>query len=83
MGDITSRKLVRNTLDFENKTGKVPRQLWVLPWANARYAKELKKITDDFPDDIISCPVIYKEPFISKGGSVCCRKIYRRMGLCI
>jgi len=30
---LTSREAVRKTLEFENSSGPVPRDLWILPWA--------------------------------------------------
>jgi len=48
----TPRYLVHRTLEFKN-TGRVPRQLWVLPWAENHYPDELRKIKCDFPDDIV------------------------------
>ncbi len=47
----TSRALVRAALRFE-PAPRVPRQLWVLPWASQRYADELAAIQRDFPPDI-------------------------------
>lgn len=30
---MTPRELVYATLEFENKTGRVPRQIWILPYS--------------------------------------------------
>ena len=49
---MTSRELVKATLHFENKTGRVPRQMWSLPWAQERAGSMVKKINQDFPADI-------------------------------
>lgn len=51
MNNLTSRELVLNTLNFKNTEGRVPRQLWVLPWAEINYKKELEKIKADFEWD--------------------------------
>ncbi len=40
---MTSRELVHATLEFRNTEGRVPRDLWTLPWANQNYPNELKK----------------------------------------
>jgi len=48
---ITSRELVIRTLDFKN-SGRVPRHLWTLPWAEMNYPDELAEIRTAFPDDI-------------------------------
>jgi len=52
---ITSRNLVRKTLEFDSPP-RVPRQLWVLPWAEDHYHDELCAIQSAFPDDIVSAP---------------------------
>lgn len=57
---ISSRDLVKNTLEFINSTGRVPRQMWKLPWATMRYSSEIEKISTEFPDDIVEVPSEYK-----------------------
>lgn len=49
---MTSRELVNATLEFRNETGIVPRQMWVLPWAEKNYGKELERIRTLYPDDL-------------------------------
>lgn len=44
----TSRQLVLDTLNFKNTDGRVPRQIWTLPWAEFTYPEMFKKIQDDF-----------------------------------
>jgi uroporphyrinogen decarboxylase len=51
----TPRNLVKKTLDFKSP-GRVPRQLWVLPWAEDHFPEELERVRKKFPDDIISAP---------------------------
>jgi len=53
---MDSRKLVHSTLEFKNTTGTVPRQLWVLPWANEHYPNEVAQIQLDFPSDFGDIP---------------------------
>ncbi len=48
---MTSRELVIKTLEFDNPS-RIPRQLWLLPWAQNHHPEQLKKIQDDYPDDI-------------------------------
>ncbi len=48
---MTSRELVLATLEFRNTDGRVPRDLWLLPWADQNYPGELQKIVGDFPSD--------------------------------
>lgn len=50
---MKSRDLVKSTLEFTNTSGKVPRQLWVLPWATNNYPELLEEIHQEYPDDII------------------------------
>lgn len=64
---MTNRTLVHKTLEFENKTGRVPRQLWCLPWAESRYPGELASIRADYPADIVSAPAELSQPTIAKG----------------
>ncbi|WP_428867539.1 uroporphyrinogen decarboxylase family protein [Clostridium sediminicola] len=52
---ISGRELVYKTLNFQCPE-RVPRQLWVLPWAVNNHSEELKKIQKVFPDDIVGSP---------------------------
>jgi hypothetical protein len=65
-GKSGSRKLVYDSLEF-CKPGRVPRQLWLLPWANIHYAGELAEIQKEYPDDIVHCPCFYDEPLQDEG----------------
>lgn len=56
----TSKELVYKTLEFRNPE-RVPRGIWILPWASERYPNEIKKIKEDFPGDFRSCPGFHKE----------------------
>jgi len=53
-----SRDLVKSTLELKN-TGRAPRHLWTLPWAETNFPDELKNIRETFPDDIetLLCPL--------------------------
>ena len=62
---MNPRKLVEKTLRFEMPE-RIPRQKWILPWAEKTYPAEVKKLAADFPDDIVEAPVLYKkQPHIS------------------
>lgn len=64
------RDLVRSTLEFRNRDGRVPRQLWTLPWAETRFPEELASIRRDFPDDIDLVPAShmrYAKPPVRQG----------------
>jgi hypothetical protein len=64
---MTSRELVRKTLEFENKNNRAPRQLWTLSWAGLRYPEELAAIGRDYPSDFGSPPVKLREKTIGTG----------------
>ena len=64
---MTSRELVYRTLEFENKTGKVPRQMWTLPYSEWNYPDMIKKIRCGYPEDIIGAPNILGERTIEEG----------------
>jgi len=63
----TSRELVVQTLEFR-APARLPRQLWVLPWAAKRYPEELERIEGDFPPDITTIPFLCSEP-VPGGGN--------------
>jgi hypothetical protein len=56
---MTSRELIKKTLEFDNPP-RVPRDLWLLPWAEKRYPEQIKKILNDFPLDTVGSPNFYK-----------------------
>lgn len=68
----TSRELVHNSLTF-NHPQRLPRQTWVLPWAECHFAEDLAALRQAYPDDIEVCPetLVYRpaarkqgDPFI-------------------
>ena len=58
---MDSRTLVKKTLEFD-RPPRVPRHLWLLPWATSRYGPEIEQLQHDFPDDIVAPPVCYTQP---------------------
>jgi uroporphyrinogen decarboxylase len=60
------RDLVRRTLDF-SAPARVPRQLWLLPWASLYYPREVAAIQSRFPDDILSCPSFLRRACRAEG----------------
>jgi hypothetical protein len=66
---MTSRELVYKTLEFENKTGRAPRQLWTLPWAENTYPDEYRAIVTDFPSDFAGPAVPFKKKGIAQGNA--------------
>ena len=49
------RDLVRSTLEFASPPS-VPRQAWVLPWAEEQFPDEVRRLRSEFPDDIVTSP---------------------------
>jgi uroporphyrinogen decarboxylase len=62
----TSRELVKKTLTFQSPE-RLPRHLWVLPWAENTYPEELKALNRDFPGDFDMCPDVYQPSPRQKG----------------
>jgi len=58
---MTSRELVLSTLEFRNTTGRVPRHLWALPWAERNHPGSIERITKDYPEDITGSPQFLRE----------------------
>jgi hypothetical protein len=58
---MTSRELVRRTLEFASPP-LVPRQIWILPWAEDRHPTEVARLRAEFPDDIVASPALYHSP---------------------
>ncbi len=54
------RECVKRTLAFDDPE-RVPRQLWVLPWAAKHHGEDLARIQRRFPDDIVHCPGYLRE----------------------
>ena len=64
---MTSRELVYKTLEFDNPE-RIPRHLWLLPWAKIHYPKESAIIHRKYPDDIIQVPGLFEKPLPVTGG---------------
>jgi len=64
---LSPRELVRAALDFRAPP-RLPRQMWVLPWARTRHPEELARIERDFPQDITTIPFACSEP-VPGGGN--------------
>ena len=63
---MTSRELVVDTLEFRSPE-RIPRQLWVLPWADRTWPAELAAIRKRYPDDIVQSPGFLAEPLKTSG----------------
>jgi len=60
------RFLVHETLDFDSPP-RIPRQTWILPWAEDRFPEAVSGIRRRFPDDIVTAPAIYTKPLKTEG----------------
>ena len=58
---MTSRELVTRALRFD-KPARVPRQAWVLPWAEQQYPGWVARLRTAFPDDLKAAPQLYRVP---------------------
>jgi uroporphyrinogen decarboxylase len=63
---MDSRELVIRTLEFDSP-GRIPRQCWLLPWAEKRYPEETARLAREFPDDIIPAAGMYTMPQKASG----------------
>lgn len=68
---MTKRELVKRTLEFKNIDGRVPLDLWTLPWAETHYPEAMKELREQYTGfDIVQYPdseKFYKTPLIAKG----------------
>ena len=62
----TGRELVWQTLRFEDPS-RIPRQLWYLPWAEVHYPRQLERILEQYPPDILTAPGFHQQPIPSTG----------------
>ena len=60
------RDLVYETLAF-NAPKRVPRDLWLLPWATNNYPQEHKRIQQRYPSDFTGPPIHYENPIQTTG----------------
>ena len=63
---MNSRQLVYETLEF-NAPKRVPRDLWLLPWATNNHAEKVRQIRQKYPDDFGGPPVQYADPIQTVG----------------
>jgi len=60
------RQIVKETLNFENPS-RIPRQIWILPWAEKKFPKTVDSLHKNYPDDILPAPALYKDPLKIRG----------------
>jgi hypothetical protein len=56
-----SKILVEKTLHFDSPK-RIPRHVWLLPWAEEHYADSLRQLKERFPDDIQAARAVYHKP---------------------
>ncbi len=56
---MTSKELVARSLEFD-RPARLPRQMWLLPWATLHHEKEVHRIQAQFPDDLAGSPYFCK-----------------------
>ena len=55
----TSREIVVRCLEFEAPQ-RMPRDLWVLPWAVTRHGDVVAELSRRFPSDFVGTPNVYQ-----------------------
>ncbi len=65
---VTPRELVKQAISFEGPE-RLPRQIWLLPWASNKYPDEVESIERDFPSDIVTIPIFCSEPVPGQGNA--------------
>ncbi len=58
---MSSRELVQRTLAFADPP-RIPRQLWLLPWAEEQHPAAVADLRRRFPDDLVSAPCFCRTP---------------------
>lgn len=64
---MNSKKKVKKTLEFDSPA-EIPRQAWILPWAEENYPEMVVRLKTGYPDDLVNAPALYKSPLPAKGG---------------
>lgn len=64
---MNSRELVTRTLRFD-APDRVPRQLWLLPWAELNHPQAVARVRERYADDVVSSPLFLTEPLRVQGG---------------
>lgn len=62
----TSREIVERCLEFSFPE-RLPRQLWVLPWAQSHFPDALEAINRRFPGDFAGSDYLYPPSIVQKG----------------
>ena len=65
---VSPRTLVKQALQFE-RPERLPRQLWLLPWAEQRYPEAVARLESDFSPDLVPIPQFCSEPVPGQGNA--------------
>jgi uroporphyrinogen decarboxylase len=65
---MTRRELVNSTLEFRNRTGCVPREIWTLPVARQVWGAEFDRVLAEFPNDVLTArPKLRERSPVTRG----------------
>lgn len=62
----TCRELVLQCLEFKNPA-RMPRDMWLLPWATLHYPDQVADLQKQYPNDIIEAPNVYAPSTVLRG----------------
>jgi len=63
---MISRDTVRRTLERDSPP-RIPRHLWLLPWAENHHPDMVRRLRREYPDDLVSVPHPYRSPLPEEG----------------
>ncbi len=63
---MNPREVVKRTLEFRGPP-RVPRQLWLLPWATRHHPEAATRIQRRYADDVVSSPSLLTEKLPGRG----------------
>ncbi|MFH2071402.1 MAG: hypothetical protein ABIJ75_00965, partial [Actinomycetota bacterium] len=55
----TPRELVQRSVRYQSPE-RIPRDLWLLPWAEAHHGAAVARLKQRFPTDFGSAPAVYQ-----------------------
>ncbi len=62
----TSREIVTRSIKFE-KPERMPRDIWLLPWAEIHFPEVVKTINESYPSDFVTSQYFYPPSKVTKG----------------
>lgn len=62
----TCRELVLRCLEFKQPS-RLPRDMWLLPWAHLYYPDKVRELQKEYPNDIVDAPSVYAPSTILQG----------------